>query len=230
MTPEHASRRAEIAAGVQASLAAGLGMYPLGVAFGLLVVQAGLPWWMAPALSLAAFAGSLELLLVGLIAAATPVATIALATLVVNFRHVFYAFSFPLRVVRHPLARAYSVYALIDEAYAMTAVRPHGWTSWRLLAMQVSFQVYWVGGGLTGVALATALPGPIEGLEFALCALFITLTLDAARTRAQVPSLLLAGLAFSLAVVAFPDTALLAAMLLFVGALVLRFLLGRARG
>ncbi|HLT82658.1 MAG TPA: AzlC family ABC transporter permease [Phototrophicaceae bacterium] len=230
MTPEHASRRAEIAAGVQASLAAGLGMYPLGVAFGLLVVQAGLPWWMAPALSLAAFAGSLELLLVGLIAAATPVATIALATLVVNFRHVFYAFSFPLHVVRHPLARAYSVYALIDEAYAMTAVRPHGWTSWRLLAMQVSFQVYWVGGGLTGVALATALPGPIEGLEFALCALFITLTLDAARTRAQVPSLLLAGLAFSLAVVAFPDTALLAAMLLFVGALVLRFLLGRARG
>lgn len=230
MTPEHASRRAEIAAGVQASLAAGLGMYPLGVAFGLLVVQAGLPWWMAPALSLAAFAGSLELLLVGLIAAATPVATIALATLVVNFRHVFYAFSFPLHVVRHPLARAYSVYALIDEAYAMTAVQPHGWTSWRLLAMQVSFQVYWVGGGLTGVALATALPGPIEGLEFALCALFITLTLDAARTRAQVPSLLLAGLAFSLAVVAFPDTALLAAMLLFVGALVLRFLLGRARG
>lgn len=230
MTPEHASRRAEIAAGVQASLAAGLGMYPLGVAFGLLVVQAGLPWWMAPALSLAAFAGSLELLLVGLIAAATPVATIALATLVVNFRHVFYAFSFPLHVVRHPLARAYSVYALIDEAYAMTAVRPHGWTSWRLLAMQVSFQVYWVGGGLTGVALATALPGPIEGLEFALCALFITLTLDAARTRAQVPSLLLAGLAFSLAVVAFPDTVLLAAMLLFVGALVLRFLLGRARG
>lgn len=71
----------EVRAGVRASLAAGLGMYPLGVAFGLIVVQAGLPWWMAPALSLAVFAGSLELLLVGLITSGTSLATIALTTL-----------------------------------------------------------------------------------------------------------------------------------------------------
>src|SRR5690625_1636713 len=139
-----ASRRAEVVRGVRASFAAGLGMYPLGVAFGLLVVQAGLPWWLAPALSLAAFAGSLELLLVGMIATGTSLLGIAATTLVVNFRHVFYAFSFPLHVVRHPLARAYSVYALTDEAYAMTAVRPGSWTSWRLLAMQLCFQLYWV--------------------------------------------------------------------------------------
>ncbi|WP_324653559.1 AzlC family ABC transporter permease [Georgenia sp. H159] len=224
------SPRSEMLAGVRASLAAGLGMYPLGVAFGLLVVQAGLPWWMAPALSLAAFAGSLELLLVGLISAGTSLAAIAVTTLVVNFRHVFYAFSFPLHVVRHPVARAYSVYALIDEAYAMTAVRRHGWTSWRLLAMQVSFQAYWVGGGLTGVAVAAVLPGPIEGLEFALCALFITLTLDAGRTRREVPSLVLAGLAFTAAVVVFPGSVLLAGLVLFVAALVVRYLRARRHG
>ena len=27
-------------------------LFPLGVAFGLLVVQSGLPWWVAPALSI----------------------------------------------------------------------------------------------------------------------------------------------------------------------------------
>lgn len=220
----------EVRAGVRASLAAGLGMYPLGVAFGLIVVQAGLPWWMAPALSLAVFAGSLELLLVGLITSGTSLATIALTTLVVNFRHVFYAFSFPIHVVRNPLARAYAVYALIDEAYAMTAVRPEGWTSWRLLSMQVAFQCYWVFGGLTGVAVAGLLPGPIEGLEFALCALFITLTLDAVRTRRQVPSLLLAALAFTAATVAAPDSVLLVGLLLFVAGLVVRYLLTRRHG
>ncbi len=230
VTDGRAGRAREIRAGLRASLAAGLGMYPLGLAFGLIVVQAGLPWWMAPALSVAVFAGSLELLLVGLISAGTSLATIALTTLVVNFRHVFYAFSFPLHVVRHPVARAYSVYALIDEAYAMTAVRPEGWTSWRLLSMQVAFQAYWVGGGLTGVAVAAVLPGPIEGLEFALCALFITLTLDAVRGRRQVPSLLLGGLAFTLATVAFPESALLAGLLLFVVGLVLRYVLTRRRG
>src|SRR5919112_4468531 len=62
------------------------------IAFGLMVVQSGLPWWVAPALSIAGFAGSLELLLIGMMLTATPLAVIALTTFLVNFRHVFYAF------------------------------------------------------------------------------------------------------------------------------------------
>jgi 4-azaleucine resistance transporter AzlC len=223
------SRRAEIAAGVRASLAAGLGMFPLGVAFGLLVIQSGLPWWVAPALSTAAFAGSLELLLVGMMVALTPLATIALTTFLVNFRHVFYAFTFPLRVVKNPLARIYSVYALIDEAYAVTAAKPTGWTSWRLLSMQIAFQCYWVGGGLVGVLVGALLPMRIEGLDFALCALFVTLTLDACRTSRQVPSLLLAAASFALAAVIAPDSALFVALVLFVAALAVRFLVTRRK-
>lgn len=219
------SRRTEVAAGVRASLAAGLGMFPLGVAFGLLVVQSGLPWWVAPALSIAGFAGSLELLLIGLMVAVTPLATIALTTFLVNFRHVFYAFTFPLTVVRHPLAKTYSVYALIDEAYAVTAARPRGWTSWRLLSMQVAFQSYWVGGGLVGILVGNLIPVQIEGLEFALCALFVTLTLDACRARRQVPSLLLAAASFAVATVVVPDQALFVALILFVSALLVRYLL-----
>ncbi len=220
-------RKAEVAAGVRASLAAGLGMYPIGVAFGLLVVQAGLPWWVAPALSIACFAGSLELLLIGLIVAATPLATIALTAFLVNFRHVFYAFTFPLHVVRNRFARAYSVYTLVDEAYAVTAANPRGWTSWRLVSMQAAFQFYWVGGGLTGVLLGSMLPARIEGLEFALCALFVTLTLDACRSRDGVPSLLLAALSFSIAVVVAPHAALFVGLLLFIATLVARYALVR---
>ena len=108
---------------------------------GLLVIQAGLPWWVAPALSIACFAGSLELLLIGMIVAVTPLATIALTAFLVNFRHVFYAFTFPLHVVRNRFARAYSVYTLVDEAYAVTAANPRGWTSWRLVSMQAAFQI-----------------------------------------------------------------------------------------
>ncbi|MFC4336573.1 AzlC family ABC transporter permease [Salininema proteolyticum] len=221
--------REEVARGVKDSLAAGLGMVPLGVAFGLLVVQAGLPWWIAPALSVAAFAGSVELLLIGMIAAAVPLATIALTTFLVNFRHVFYAFSFPLHVVGNRAARAYSVYALIDEAYAVTAASRERWTGWRLVSMQLSFQVYWVAGGLAGVALASALPGTIKGLEFALCALFVTLTLDAARSKGQVPSLLLAALSFAVAVVAAPDAILFVALLLFTALLFVRHLVTARR-
>lgn len=201
-------------------------MYPLGVAFGLLVVQAGLPWWVAPALSIAGFAGSLELLLVGMMTAGASLAAIALTTFLVNFRHVFYAFSFPLRVVGNKAARAYSVYALTDEAYAVTAAAPGKWSSWRLLSMQIAFQCYWVGGGLTGVLVASLLPGPVEGLDFALCALFVTLTLDACRTRRQLPSLLLASLAFTTALLLVPGSAMFVGLLIFVAALTGRYLLG----
>lgn len=77
---------------------------------------------------------------------------------------------FSLHVVRNPIAKFFSVYALTDEAYAVTAAEPKGWTSWRLLALQISFQTYWVGGGILGVLLAGVIPGKIEGLEFALYA------------------------------------------------------------
>lgn len=224
------SRRAEFSLGVQRSLAAGLGMFPLGVAFGLLVVQSGLPWWVAPTLSIAGFAGSLELLLIGLMVAVAPLATIAVTTFLVNFRHVFYAFTFPLHVVKNPVARFYSTYALIDEAYAVTAAQPKGWTSWRLLAMQIAFQSYWVGGGLVGVILGSLMPIQIEGLEFALCALFITLTLDACRSKAEVPSLLLALGAYSIAMVCAPDAALFAGLLLFAAFLVVRYMISNRKG
>jgi predicted branched-subunit amino acid permease len=78
-------RRAQIVAGVTDSFSAGLGIFPFGIALGLLVIQLGLPWWVAPALSLSAFAGSLELLLVGMITSTAPLAAIAVSVFVVNF-------------------------------------------------------------------------------------------------------------------------------------------------
>jgi 4-azaleucine resistance transporter AzlC len=213
--------RQQVIAGIGDSFSAGLGIFPLGIALGLLVIQAGLPWWLAPALSLSVFAGSLELLLVGMIAAAAPLAAVALTTLVVNFRHVFYAFSFPLHLVRNRFAKTYAVYAMIDEAYAVSASLPATQRSApRLLAMQIASQTYWVGGGLAGVALGSALPAPIRGLEFALCALFTVLLLDALRTRREVPSALLAAASVSIALVLTPKVALFTALLVFVGLLV----------
>lgn len=223
--------RPEVMAGIRDSFSAGLGIFPLGIALGLLVIQAGLPWWLAPALSLSAFAGSLELMLVGMIAAVVPLAAVVLTTLVVNFRHIFYAFSFPLHLVRNRFAKAYSVYAMIDEAYATSASLPADQRSApRLLAMQIACQTYWVGGGLIGVAVGAALPAPIKGLEFSLCALFVVLTLDALRSSRDVPPALLAVASVAVALVLTPTVALFTSMVIFVGLLVVyQFARGTAR-
>lgn len=227
--PERPSAKADIFEGLRLSLAAGLGMYPLGIAFGLLVIQAGLPWWVAPALSTAGYAGSLELLLIGMITSGAALGAIALTAFLVNFRHVFYGFSFPLRAVKGKLARFYSMYALTDESYAVTAVDPENWTARKLLTVQIAFQCYWVGGGLTGVALGSLIPEPIDGLDFALCALFITLILDAYKNGREAPSALLAGLAFSIGVVLTPNSAIFTSLSAFVAMLAARYAISKVR-
>lgn len=221
--------REEILAAVRITAPAALGYIPLGFAFGLLVAQSSLPWWMAPALSVTAYSGSVELLMVGLAASGTPLTTIAISTFFVNSRHLFYAFSFPLHKVRGRGWRLYSMYALVDEAYALTVARPHGWTSARILTMQVLLQFTWVLSGLAGVGFGSLIPGTIPGLEFALCAMFITLALDSARSVADIPSVLLAGLALMGAWLIAPDQWLLCALILFAALLVGRHIAARFR-
>src|SRR5690625_7784487 len=89
-------RRWEISQGWKIVLPASAAVAPLGLALGMLVSQSGLAWWWAPVLAAVVFAGSMEFLLVGLLMAAAPLAQVAVSTLLVNFRHVFYAMSFHL--------------------------------------------------------------------------------------------------------------------------------------
>ena len=178
----------------------GLGLFSLGLAFGLLVVHAGLAWWWATVFTAVVYAGSLEFLLVGLAVAATPLAQVAATTLIVNLRHVFYALSFPLDRVDGVLAKVYSTYALTDEAYAVTAAQPRSWTSRAILLVQLIFQVAWVSGATIGALVGTALPVErVQGLDFALTALFVVLSIDAYRAR---PDRLLVVCALGCAVVA----------------------------
>lgn len=214
--------------GVKDSLGVGIGIFPLGAALGILVVQAGLPAWVAPALSVGIFAGSVELLLVSMLAAGAPLITIAVMVFAVNFRHVFYSLSFPMKRVNPGLPRAYSTYALIDEAYATYVLIPsEKLSSPRIITGQVMMQAYWVLGGLVGLAIANALPAPIEGFEFALAATFTVLTLDAVRSRREAPSALLAALAAGISIVMFPGNTMLAALIIFSVLLAVRFALTR---
>lgn len=218
------SRSAEIQAGIKDSLSVGLGIFPLGIGLGFLVVQTGLPWWVAPALSIGIFAGSVEFMMVGLLASVSSLLTIAVTVFAVNFRHVFYAFSFPVHLTKPGIRRAYSVYAMIDEAFATAVMVPlKKQTEARLLTMQLACQAYWVGGSLIGVLVAQLLPGSLEGFEFALVALFTVMTLDSFRSKRELPAALLAGLSVVVALLVTPETVILTALVLFFVLLTLRF-------
>lgn len=218
-------------AGFRDSAAVGLGMVPLGLAFGVIVTHSGLAWWWATVFTSIVYAGSLEFLLVGLVAAVAPLATIATTALLVNVRHVFYSLSFPLHRIRGRGWRAYSTFALTDEAYALTTTE-EGQTTRpgpQILFLQLFLQLYWVGGATVGSLLGSLIPDSVKGLNFAMTALFVVLVLEVLRGwRTDVPTPVLAVLSALAARLLFPGAMLAAAFTLFtVGLLARRITLER---
>ncbi|WP_406689831.1 AzlC family ABC transporter permease [Saccharopolyspora sp. ID03-671] len=212
--------RGDFRAALRDSSSVGLAMIPLGVAFGLLVAHAGFDWWWASAFTALVYAGSLEFLLIGLVAAAAPLAQVAVTALLVNFRHVFYALSFPLHRVRGRIGKLYSTFALTDEAYALTTgPAAQGWSGRRIVWLQVLLQCYWVAGGTLGALFGALVPFPLDGLDFALTALFVVLALDAHRARRSVPAPALAMICALVSMLLFGDQMLLAALGMFTGCL-----------
>ncbi|MFF7314034.1 AzlC family ABC transporter permease [Streptomyces sp. NPDC008137] len=209
----------------------GLGMVPLGLAFGALVVQSGLDWWWAGLSAALVYGGSFEFLLIGMVVAAAPLVSIALAAFLVQARHVFYALSFPLHRVRGRFARTYSTFALTDEAYALTATeQARDWSSPRILWLQLFMHLYWAGSATAGALLGSLIPDGVTGLDFALTALFVVLALDAVRDlRGDLPAPVLALLCALGARLFFPGQLLPAAFALFTAGLLARRLAGRRR-
>lgn len=223
-----AYRRREVGLAVKDTLAVGAGYLPLGAAFGLLLSSSGLAWWWAPVFSVLIYAGSMEFLAIGLVTGGAGLLQVATTTFFVNFRHVFYGLSFPLRKVRSAVGRLYGVHALTDEAYALLATRPHHTlTGTRVLATQVLCHLYWITGSTTGALLGSGLELDADGLGFTLTALFVVLTIDAYRVAPDLPTLLVALACAGLGLVASGDGMLVVALLAFVAVLVVRF---RVRG
>jgi AzlC protein len=148
-----------------------------------------------------------------MITAAAPLAAIALTSLLVQGRHIFYALSFPLHQVSGRLRRIYAMFALVDEAYALTAARPADeLTSTRILAMQVLMHASWVGGGIAGALAGTSLPAHVPALGFVFTALFVVLAVEGSLVGRRLADLGLALACALAARVVAPGQMLLLAM------------------
>lgn len=173
-------RLREIRGGIRETSAVGLGLVPLGLAFGLLMVQSGYAWWWTPIFSIVIYAGSMEYLAIGLIAAGVGPFSALLTGFMVNFRHIFYGLTFPRHSISSRAGRAYSTYALTDESYAIASARPPGKISGtRTLTIQIVCQMLWVIPGIIGAVVGQVLPDGLKGMEFALTALFVVLAWEA---------------------------------------------------
>jgi 4-azaleucine resistance transporter AzlC len=198
-------------------------LFALGLGFGVVVVAHGFPWWFAPIMSATMFAGSVEYILIGMMAVEAPVATLALTTFLVNSRHAFYGLTFPLHKVRGRLAKAYSIFALCDEAFVLLTTRNEDeLTPKRMLWTQVGLHAGWASGSLAGAVAGSSLLAGIQGFDFVLTALFVVLTIDAYRENPDPVALVLAIGAAAIAELLAPSSMLLVALSLYTMALLVR--------
>ena len=194
------------------SVPVAMGYVPLGMVFGFLFVQAGASWWLALLASVVVFAGAAQFMMVPMLAAGLPIAAIALATLVVNLRHVFYGLSLLDKLPVHPWARWYLVFALTDETYSVLTTLPAGTSTRQMVAVALLNQGWWVLGTLLGAVIGTQAQVPLVGLDFALAALFAVLAVEQWRSAHSSAPLWVAVLSYAAAQVVAPQQSLLVAI------------------
>ena len=95
-----------------------LGYIPLGIAFGVLSVQMGFPWWLAPLMSLVVYSGASQFLMLSLLAAQASLSAIFIAVFLLSTRHIFYGLSLLARFKNAQAKKPYLIFALTDETYS----------------------------------------------------------------------------------------------------------------
>ena len=164
-----------------------LGYSTIGIAFGLLVSGTGYPWYLALVMSLWMYAGAGQFIAVGLFAAGTSLWEVCLIQLVVNARHIAYGLSMFKRFRDSGSFKPYLIFSLTDETFALLSSLPEKEGPYaddgekrQLFMFYVAIlnQCYWVTGSVIGALAGTLIPFDLQGIGFALTALFVVLMIE----------------------------------------------------
>ncbi len=209
---------------VRASLPVAFGYVPLGIAFGILFQDLGYPWYFASLMGLLVYAGAAQFMAVGLLAAQAGILEIAVSTLILNSRHLFFGLSVLSRYRTRGLKKAYLIFGLTDETYSLitstSAPEPDRQIDY-YLAITALNQSYWVLGCTLGALAGAAMTIDTRGMDFALTALFLVLVLEQWNRLQEIFPFVAAALCGVLALSLFKDQMLLTAIslsiILFLG-------------
>jgi 4-azaleucine resistance transporter AzlC len=154
-----------------------LGYISIGFGFGLLLVNAGYPWWLSAVMGILMYAGAGQYLAVGLFAGGARLWEACLLQLILNARHLAYGLSMITRFRGMGRRRYYLIYALTDETFALLSglrnEKPE-----LIFYIALLNHIYWTAGSLLGGAAGSLLPFDMGGVEFTLTALFIVLMIE----------------------------------------------------
>ncbi len=198
---------------------------------GMIPVVEAPPFWVAPLLPVLVFAGSVEFVLIDMMSNHASLFSIAVMTLLINSRHLMYGLSYPIERVRGGLAKFYTVYTLIDEAYALnTGPDRHKLRGSRILWIHAGLHLSVLASATLGYVLGASFLSELKGVDFVMTALFAVLAIDAYQSSKDRTTAAIAGVSAVVGLVLAPQSMLLISMVVYMLLLISRFVVAKRRG
>lgn len=170
------------------------GYVVIGIGFGILLKQAGYGLFWSFLMSLTIYAGSMQYVAVSLLTSGASLISVALTTLMVNARHLFYGVSMIDKYEGAGKKKPYLIFSLTDETYSLlcSGEVPEGLERHKYnLLVSLFNQSYWILGSVLGSLLGTIITFDTAGIDFSMTALFVTVFVEQwLTTKNHLPALI----------------------------------------
>lgn len=201
------------------------GYLVLAIGFGILLKTKGYGVGWSIAMSGFIYAGSMQYLAIDLLCGGASLITTAVTTLMVNARHLFYGISMVERYQNTGKKKPYLMFALTDETYSLVcseeSVKGVQEPKEYYFFVSLFNQSYWVAGSIIGSLLGNIIPFNVEGIDFALTALFVTIFVEQwLTTKNHIPALVGVFSSVACLVIFGAESFLIPTMLIIVGLLI----------
>lgn len=154
----------------------------LGSAFGIMIGQLGYNWIWSAAMALFVFAGSGQFLLAEMIGSKADIASLAMMTLFLNSRHIFYGLTYIEKFRSYGWRYPFLIFSLTDETYGVN-------TSFNTVPDDISEKdarfligifdhLYWIVGCILGTVAGELIKIDFSGIDFSMTALFVVIFID----------------------------------------------------
>lgn len=165
----------------------------IGIAFGILMSDAGYGVLLSTLSGFFIFAGSMQLVMVPMMTSGASLLSLALMTFFINARHIFYGIGFIEKFRSMGWRYPYMVLTLTDETYSvLCSVQYEEGLDEDRAAFLIAMldHLYWVFGCFAGACAGQFLKFDMRGIEFSATAFFLVVVVNQWRTyRSRLPFL-----------------------------------------
>lgn len=152
----------------------------VSMAYGMMMEEAGFSWIYSLLISLTAYTGAFQFLLITFLSSGASLITIALTAFLMNSRQLFYSLTFINEFRKMGKKLPYMIHTMTDETYAVNlTLDSQGKEKENIMFLIALFsRCYWMIGAVAGGMLGQLIPFELEGIDFCMSALFIIIFID----------------------------------------------------